>query len=299
VAQITVAEALTRSDDLQQSDSPLLDAQLILADVLGRERSWLIAHNDEFLDSATTEDYLARLARRARGEPVAYLLGRRSFWTFEVKVTPDVLDPRPDTELLVEASLETLTKTHQVVLDAGTGSGIIALALALERPDWLVIASDRYREPLAVAAQNFSQVGNILPVQADWCQSLADSSLDAVISNPPYLRDDDPHLTNLQYEPRRALTAGTDGLDHIEAIIDQSLRALKPGGYLLLEHGYDQQTSITSRLSQRKFQIINLCTDLAGQPRVIIARTPDRDTPDQDRHETNSATQALREDLNG
>jgi len=252
-----------------------LDAQLLIAHRLGVSRAWLIAHEDAELSDAPAID--ADLARRADGVPLAYLVGRREFHGLELHITPAVLDPRPDTETLVEWALERLASMpHGArVIDLGTGSGAIALAVKQSRPDVEMFATDASVEALAVARDNAQRLGLAVTfAQGDWWCAAPDRRFDLALSNPPYIAGDDPHLAALQHEPREALTPGADGLGAIERIIDGAPRHLRPGGWLLLEHGFDQQDAVQARLATHGFVELATRRDLAGRPRCSGGRRP-------------------------
>jgi release factor glutamine methyltransferase len=229
-----------------------IDAQLLLLHVLGRtgtDRGWLIAHDDAALSRADAARFLALCGRRAEGEPLAYLTGEKEFFGLPLRVDARVLVPRPDSETLVEWALELLRDIPQPrVLDLGTGSGAIALAIQSARPDAQVEAVDRSAGALAVASANAQRLG--LPVrfrEADWLQGAGRHHL--IVSNPPYIAAADPHLAALQHEPRAALVAGADGLDDLRTIVAAAPAHLEPGGWLLLEHGYDQAGAVRALLA--------------------------------------------------
>ncbi|MBD3647052.1 MAG: peptide chain release factor N(5)-glutamine methyltransferase, partial [Pseudomonadales bacterium] len=229
------------------SDSPKLDCPLILAEILGRSRTWLLAHDDKAVNHAAVQAFRRNLARRAEGEPLAYITGRREFWSLDRKVTRDTLIPRPETELLVETAIAMLGPGPAVVADLGTGCGAIALALARERPAWQVIATDMDSRTLRVARDNADRLGledSMSFVLADWCKGLPDTAFDLLVSNPPYIDPDDHHVDDLRYEPRHALVAPKEGLADLDAIVAGARRCLKAGGLLLLEHGYNQQDRV-------------------------------------------------------
>lgn len=245
------------------------EAELLLLHVLRRERSWLFAHANDTVAQADADAFAALLARRVAGEPVAYLIGNRGFWTLDLTVTPATLIPRPETELLVELALARLPlDVPQTVADLGTGSGAIALALASERPLAQVIATDFSAAALAVASANAvrNAVRNVSFRQGSWFAPLAGMRLDLIASNPPYIASDDPHLQqgDLRFEPATALAAGPDGLDDIRRIIDGATAHLRPGGWLLLEHGWDQSAAVQQLLSAAGFSDIQSKADLAG-----------------------------------
>lgn len=257
------------------------DAELLLAHVLDRPRGWLYAHAEVAVEEADAARFRALVARRERGEPVAYLTGRRGFWTFELAVTPDTLVPRPETETLVEAALARLpADAHACVADLGTGSGAIALAIAGERPHARVVATDRSAAALAVARANARMLGirNVAFREGDWYAALGggDGPFDLVASNPPYVAGDDPHLAqgDLRYEPRGALTPGGDGLDAIRILVAGAPAHLRPGGWLLLEHGYDQGAAVRALLGAVGFVEVATLQDLEGRDRVGLGRWP-------------------------
>jgi release factor glutamine methyltransferase len=258
---------------------PGLEAELLLAEATGLSRAQLFAWPERALAPVQAARFEALLARRLAGEPMAHIRGRQAFWTLELEVTPDTLIPRPETELLVETALELLAaEAPLLVADAGTGSGAIAAALAVERPAWTLVAIERGAAAAAVAARNLRRcaAANARLVRGDWLAPIAPSSLDAVVANPPYIPAGDPHLGrgDLPREPRSALSAGADGLDAVRRIAPQALARLKPGGLLALEHGFDQAAAVTGILAARGFERIATRRDLAGQPRVTLGRTP-------------------------
>ncbi len=240
----TVRELLasaTRAGDVEARH----EAEILLGHALERSRAWLYAHADAVPDDAARERFARLLAARARGEPVAYLVGRRGFWTLDLAVTRDVLIPRPETELLVELALERIPRDRDCeVADLGTGSGAIALAIASERPHARVLASDASAAALDVARGNAHRlgIGNVEFAQGDWCAALGSRRFDVIVSNPPYIADRDTHLGegDLRFEPIAALASGSDGLDAIRRIVDAAPAHLRAGGWLLFEHGYDQ-----------------------------------------------------------
>ncbi|WP_329742540.1 peptide chain release factor N(5)-glutamine methyltransferase [Dyella sp. A6] len=250
-----------------------IDAELLLLHVLGKPRSWLFAHADERLDAAAIDAYAALVQRRLAGEPVAYLTGYRGFWTLELEVSPATLIPRPETERLVELALERLPLDAAAsVADLGTGSGAIALAIACERPQAHVVACDASAPALAVAQRNAQrlQLPQVRFVQGDWLAPLRGERFDLVVSNPPYIEADDPHLAqgDLRFEPRSALASGTDGLDDIRRIVHDTLDVLKPGGWLLFEHGWNQGELARALLRQAGYASVFTAQDLEGRDRV-------------------------------
>lgn len=255
------------------------DASLLLAHALGRTRGWLYAHGDEVPDPAALQRFQALVARRLGGEPVAYLTGKRGFWTFELEVTPDTLIPRPETERLVELALERLpVGVPARIADLGTGSGAIALALALERPRARVVATDASAAALAVAQRNATVLGagNVVFHQGSWFEPLAGERFDLVASNPPYVAHGDPHLArgDLRFEPPAALASGADGLDDLRAIVRAAPAHLLPGGWLLLEHGFDQGGAVRALLHAAGFTDVATALDLEDRERTSLGRWP-------------------------
>ncbi|HEY2346972.1 MAG TPA: peptide chain release factor N(5)-glutamine methyltransferase [Xanthomonadaceae bacterium] len=257
------------------------EAELLLCHALGRSRAWLIAHADDAVDAAAASSFTELLTRRERGEPVAQIVGRRGFWSLDLRVTSDVLIPRPETELLVELALATLPADRHVrVADLGTGSGAIALAIAKERPLADVVAVDRSASALQVARANAQALGlssRVHCVQGDWLAPLQEGQrFDAIVSNPPYIAEGDPHLRegDLRFEPVIALASGRDGLDAIRAIARAAPAHLHAGGWLLLEHGWDQGAAVRDLLAQARFDAITTHRDLEQRDRVTCGRWP-------------------------
>ncbi len=251
-----------------------LDAQLLLAHLLDQTRSWLLAHDDALLDAAQTQTLQQQLARRAAGEPLAYVLGEAEFRGLRLQVSPAVLVPRPETELLVEWALQHLPEnTSTPVLDLGTGSGAIALALQQARPQAQVCASDASAQALAIARGNGQRHGlHIEWLLGDWWAPLAGRRFALAVSNPPYVAGDDPHLAALGHEPRAALTPGGDGLAALRRIIAGAPAHLLAGAWLLLEHGHDQAIAVKALLADAGFAPPQTRADLAGLPRCTGAR---------------------------
>lgn len=263
-----------------QHDTANLDAELLLAHVLHKSRAWLYTWPEHKLNAQQRELFNQLVQRRAQGEPVAHLIGQQAFWSITLQVTADTLIPRPETELLVEKALEQIPQDATWrIADLGTGSGAIALALAKERPACQVFASDSSMAALKVAQENarLNQIENVAFQHGDWLAALADDArFDMIVSNPPYIKNDDPHLQqgDVRYEPPGALQAGAEGLDDLQRIITDALPHLKPGGWLLLEHGYDQEKAVLRLLQQAGYEQIEDYPDLAGQPRIAKGLKP-------------------------
>ena len=276
---MTIDEALrVASSQLVDSDSARLDAQLLLCAVLGQTRTHLFTWPDKTLSDDEEQRFAALLKRRVAGEPVAHILGERGFWSLDLKVTADTLIPRPETELLVEAVLQRLPESGGRIADLGTGSGAIALAIASECPACEVVAVERSEAALAVARQNAERngIGNVQFLHGSWFQPLDDRRFDLIVSNPPYICADDPHLArgDVRFEPITALASGADGLDDIRLIIDGAATHLETGGWLLLEHGYDQCEAVSDLLREAGFAAIEVITDLQGHDRVSLGQLP-------------------------
>ncbi|MBU1691283.1 MAG: peptide chain release factor N(5)-glutamine methyltransferase [Gammaproteobacteria bacterium] len=250
-----------------------LEAQILLCHALQQPRSWLAAHDRDPLLPEQAAAFAALLQRRLQGEPIAYILCEREFYSLAFKVTPAVLIPRPETELLVELALERLPADDSVrVLDLGTGSGAVAVTLALHRSLAEVIAVDQSATALEVARENSQRLGadNLSLIQSDWYSALNGEKFNLIVSNPPYIAAADPHLTqgDVRFEPVSALASGEDGLDDIRTIIQGAAAHLKPNGWLLFEHGYDQATACRKLLAQAGFKQVASSADLAGIERV-------------------------------
>lgn len=251
-----------------------LDAQLLLLHALGRpqhDRAWLLAHDSDTLDPDTEMRYRELTRLRAAGTPLAYLTGVREFYGLPLQVDARVLDPRPDTETLVEWALALLPPSGSVI-DLGTGSGAIALALKHARPDAQVNAVDASADALTVAQANAQRLGlEVEFTRGNWLAGV-EQHYDLIVSNPPYIAEGDPHLDKLGHEPRLALTSGPDGLDAIRAIIQQAPSRLSPGGWLLLEHGWDQAAAVRALLMHAGFTNVQSRPDLAGVERCSGGR---------------------------
>ncbi len=260
-----------------QLDTTRLEVEVLLCHVLRVKRSYLYTWPDCLLTTHQIKQFQALCQRRRQGEPIAYLIGHKEFWSLDLQVTPATLIPRPETELLVEQALARLPiDSDAQVVDLGTGSGAIALAIAQERPRCRVLATDNAPEALAIAQQNAQRL-RLHQIQfqvSDWWQALNQVTATVVVSNPPYVAITDPHLTqgDVRYEPRQALIAGKDGLAAIRLLITQSWVHLELSGWLLLEHGYNQAAAVQKLLARQGYQMITTYPDLAGQPRVTVGQ---------------------------
>lgn len=257
--------------------SARIEIQCLLQHVLNVPRAWLLAHSERYPNETEQIRYHELLQRRLRGEPVAYLLGEREFFGIMFKVTPATLIPRPETELLVELALPRIPQQGLCrVLDLGTGSGAIALTLAHARPDIEVLGCDTSTTALAVAHANARQlaIANAAFIYSDWFEALTAQKFNIIVSNPPYIAADDPHLArgDVRFEPISALVSGDDGLRDIRHITAHAPDYLEPGGWLLLEHGYDQAAQVRELLQQAGFDVVFSACDLAGIERVSGGR---------------------------
>jgi len=271
-------ENLLNSAELPDSPSPRLDAEWMLAAALGKPASYLRTWPEREVPVEVAVRFVADLARRRAGEPVAYILGRQGFWSLDLEVAPATLIPRPDTELLVETALALLPATPAAVLDLGTGTGAIALALAVERPAWRLTGVDRIGEAVALAERNRQRLGlgNADFLQSDWFSALDGRRFDLIASNPPYIAAADPHLVlgDVRFEPASALVAGADGLDDIRRIVAAAPEHLAASGWLLLEHGFEQAGAVRALLAAGGFVEVHSRRDLGGHERISLGRLP-------------------------
>lgn len=272
----TIAENIKQAerDFSSITSSPRLDAELLLAHVLKYTRTQLHTWPEQEVSLEAQQTFKLLSEERAAGVPVAYLLGSQPFWRFDLKVTPDVLIPRPETELAVDAALELFSNDQKIkVVDLGTGSGAIALALAYERSNWEILAIDASEAALTVARENAKNLKlNIQLKKSNWFDELAGEQFNLIISNPPYIAPHDTHLHALRYEPQHALVAEKLGLLDLETIILQAQNYLLKNGYLILEHGFDQADAVKKLMNQNGFTEIKTLTDLARNPRVTLGK---------------------------
>jgi len=273
-----IEQALALSARLEQvSDSARLDLELLLCHLLDKPRSYLFTWPDRELEPQQQAELEVLLNRREQGEPVAHILGYRDFWTLQLEVTPDTLIPRPDTETLVELALAKLEDGAYRVADLGTGTGAIALALASERPQWQLLGCDRIPAAVALAERNRQRlaIGNAEFCQSSWFDAL-EGEFDLLVSNPPYIDPEDPHLSqgDARFEPLSALVADNAGMADIQLIADQARSYLKARGWLMFEHGYDQGEASRQVLAQLGYSEISTQQDLGGRDRVTLGRWP-------------------------
>lgn len=265
-----LAWALTR---LTAQQEPAVDARVLLASVVERNQTWLYTWPDKPLSDEQWAKFQRFVARRSQGEPVAYILGYREFWSLTLRTSPSTLIPRPDTEVLVEAALSRLSSGSQRVCDLGTGTGAIALAIASERRDCHVIGCDLLEEAVMLATQNASDnsISNVSFVQSSWFENLQ-GRFDMIVTNPPYVEQQSPWLRegDVRFEPRSALTSGVDGLDDIRSIVAQAPDFLSDGGWLLIEHGYNQGQAVSALLQRHGFVKTQTLVDLSGLDRVSV-----------------------------
>jgi len=275
----SIREALKDAASLlvNQHDNAMFEAEVLLAHTLEKNRTYLHTWPERALSETELATFKQLVTRRCKGEPSAYITGEQEFWSLSLKVTPATLIPRPETELLVELALEHIpadTTCH--IADLGTGSGAIALALASERPQSKIVAVDFSADALAVAEHNRAQhsLNNLTLMQGDWLAPLTEQTFQVIVSNPPYIREDDRHLNegDLPFEPRSALVAIDNGLDDIRIIIDHSRAQLTDDGWLLIEHGYDQSDDVAQLFEQHGYHNITAHHDLSKQPRVVCAQ---------------------------
>ncbi|MCV6636117.1 peptide chain release factor N(5)-glutamine methyltransferase [Candidatus Albibeggiatoa sp. nov. NOAA] len=265
------------TEQLQHLDTPRLDAEILLTHVLGISRAQLYAWPEKLLDDTQWQQFQSLIEQRVQHQPIAYLTGHKEFWSLNLQVNAATLIPRPETELLVEHALKYIESIAQpIILDLGTGSGAIALALAQECPQAQVIAVDVNPQALEMAKHNAQalQLNQVQFYLSHWFRDLPMLQAHIIVSNPPYIADDDPHLTqgDVQFEPRQALTSGQDGLNDIREIAAQAKDFLLPEGYLLFEHGYDQEVVVQQILLEQGYQKVETIKDLAGQARVSLCQ---------------------------
>ena len=257
-------------------DSPKRDAEILLSFVTGKSRSWLMAFDETLLNDQQLTQLDALLLRRAQGEPIAHLIGEREFWSLPLRVNDATLIPRPDTEILVEQALVRLPATPSRILDLGTGTGAIALAIASERPDCQVVGIDRIEAAVELAQLNAEQLGlsNASFSLSHWFRDLAPSRFNLIVSNPPYIDANDIHLGqgDVRFEPRSALVAEEAGLADLRTLIEQAPHWIAAGGWLLLEHGWQQEHAVRQLMIENGYQAVATANDYGGNPRVTFGQ---------------------------
>ena len=277
VAETSIRRLIEEAAETLGSDTGRLDAEVLLASILEKTRSHLHAWPEKILPQESCEKFHQLVKRRVSGEPVAYLTGQREFWSLALAVSTDTLIPRPETETLVTLALEKIPADRCLhIADLGTGSGAVALAIATERPGCRIVATDMSAKALACATSNASRLGieNIRFMQGNWCDPLPREPFDLILSNPPYIEEQDKHLQqgDVRFEPRSALAAGADGMDDLKRIIACAHPCLREGGWLLLEHGYNQADRVKKQLSTQGYREISSHCDDAGLDRVCMGR---------------------------
>jgi len=268
-----LAQAIER---LANSESPRRDAEILLGHVTGKSRTYILAFDETTLTTEEGAQLETLLSRRVNGEPVAHLVGMREFWSLPLEVTPATLIPRPDTECLVEQALDRLPESPCDILDLGTGTGAIALALASERPDCRVTAVDFVADAVALATRNARSLGinNVMIAQSNWFSALDGKTFGMIVSNPPYIDEQDPHLAegDVRFEPLSALVAADEGLADLAHIIREGRRFLLPGGWMLLEHGWKQGPAVRELYIQAGYDEVETCRDYGGNERLTVGR---------------------------
>ncbi|SUW64234.1 Release factor glutamine methyltransferase [Buttiauxella agrestis] len=261
---------------LQQSESPRRDAEILLGFVTGKARTFILAFGETELTAEQLQPLDVLLARRVKGEPIAHLVGEREFWSLPLRVSPATLIPRPDTECLVEQALARMPETSCSVLDLGTGTGAIALAIASERPDCCVTALDLIPDAVELARDNASRLGipNVEVLQSDWFSALNTQRFTVIVSNPPYIDAQDPHLSqgDVRFEPRSALVAENHGLADLRTLVETARNFLEPGGWVLLEHGWQQAAQMRELFNDAGYTEIQSCQDYGGNDRLTVGR---------------------------
>lgn len=273
---VTISELLQRSAELTASDSAVLDTELLLSHALNVSPTYLKTWPDRQPDTDCVTTFAALFQRRLRGEPIAYILGYQGFWSLDLKVSQHTLIPRPETELLVETALELQLPQQSSVLDLGTGTGAIALALASERSDWKVTALDFQAQAVALAEENRAahQLHNVQILHSDWFAAIPAIKFDLILSNPPYIENNDPHLSegDVRFEPASALVSGAEGLNDLIHVIGHSAAFLQPSGWLLVEHGCDQGSRVRALFAEAGFSAVETRCDYNQMDRITLGQ---------------------------
>lgn len=272
---LTLNNLLSSAKKILDSKEAKLEVQLLLEHVLNINHAWLITHGNDEVSPEDYNQFQALLARRLNGEPIAYILGEREFYGLPFRTTPDTLIPRSDTETLVDVALKKISPSNHV-LDLGTGTGVIAITIAKQRPTSTVTAIDFSEGALTVAQENAKTLGtdNVRFLQSSWFDALENQRFDVIVSNPPYIEDNDPHLSqgDLRFEPRTALASGADGLDAIRHIIQKAPAHLNASGWLMFEHGYNQAEQVGQLFKSAEFAAVETIKDLGGNDRVTLGQ---------------------------
>ncbi len=272
---ITIKELLSSAPALLKHDTARLDTELLLCQAIEKNRSFLFAFDETQPTSEQLKQFNHNFQRALSGEPIAYILGTQAFWDIELDVNKDVLIPRADTEILIETALDKIPKQSQSILDLGTGSGAIALALKSARPDCQIHALDFSASACLTAQNNRKKLElDITITQSSWLDAIADNCIDVIVSNPPYIEENDPHLKALGYEPITALVAKNDGLADYQSICKEASRVLTQQGLVIFEHGYNQAQSVAQILSNAGFINIQTIKDFGNNPRVTLGYKP-------------------------
>ena len=274
---MTVADLIRLSTELAEiSDTARLDIEVLICHVLKKDRAFLFAWPEHQLTEQQLNDFQTAFECRKKGEPIAHITGEREFWSLPLQVNPSTLIPRPDTETLVETALQFPLPDDARILDLGTGTGAIALALASEKPNWKIIATDVQADAVALAERNRARLGfdNVEIMQSDWFAALGDQQFDLIVSNPPYIDPVDPHLQqgDVRFEPLSALIADNKGLADIDVITAGASKYLMVDGWLLVEHGFDQREIVEAIFFEQGFTLVDGRRDMNGKDRVAFGR---------------------------
>jgi release factor glutamine methyltransferase len=283
----TIISPLSVTENIRQyvllesvSDSARLDTEILLACALDKNRTYLYTWPEKLLTKEQQEFFDQLIQRRLTGEPIAYIVGEKEFWSLDLWVNESTLIPRPDTEVVVETALslfaEDTSAVKRKIIDLGTGTGAIAFALASEKPHWDIIAADNNVAACELANRNKQrhQLHNVTVLCSDWLAAIDLCDVDMIVSNPPYIQENDPHLSqgDVRFEPRSALTARNNGLADIETIVQQARQVLRPSGWLLIEHGYQQSEAVIEILQDHEYALCHTVNDMAGQPRMTMGQ---------------------------
>ena len=272
----TVTELLQKAEQsINCSDSARLDAEILFCDVMQFNRSRIYSHPEQIVPDDKSVLFQSLIAQRQQGRPIAHLTGKKEFWSLQLAINEDTLIPRPETELLVETALQLVPDdTTFNILDLGTGSGAIAIAIASERPNCKIVATDINTNALIIAKKNAEthQLKNIQFYLSNWYQNIPSQEFDLIVSNPPYIKEDDEHLSqgDIRFEPELALVAGTDGMQAINIILENAKQYLASDAYLLIEHGYDQRSLVEEAFLKHDFKQLKTFQDLSGQDRITM-----------------------------